>query len=187
MKNKVVNLFGIDESVLVLPHKKWTRISLSIDDKCKITVKCGRLVPDYLLTKYLESKISWITKRIKLLKSQNPIVKHKHTKEEILKLKQISKELVENKIIFLNSKYNFKYNSIDIKTYTTKWGSCSRSGNLTFNYKISLLPEDLQDYLIVHELCHLKEFNHSNKFWDLVQISIPDYKKLSKMLRVGDF
>ncbi len=65
----------------------------------------------------------------------------------------------------------------------TKWGSCSKKGNLNFNYKIALMPEKIADYIVVHELCHLKEFNHSRKFWNLVVKIIPDYLEIKKELK----
>ena len=83
--------------------------------------------------------------------------------------------LALKKIEAFNKIYQFKYNRVSIRNQKTRWGSCSKSGNLNFNYKIALLPEKLVDYIIVHELCHLKEFNHSEKFWALVSITIPDY------------
>lgn len=63
------------------------------------------------------------------------------------------------------------------------WGSCSKKGNLNFNWRLIQLPPELADYVIVHELCHLKELNHSQRFWDLVGQAIPDYKERRQALR----
>lgn len=91
--------------------------------------------------------------------------------------------LVESRIRYFNSFYNFKINRIAIKNTSTRWGSCSSKRNLNFNYKIIYLRPDLADYLIVHELCHLGELNHSKRFWALVCKTIPDYTKSNKELR----
>lgn len=94
-----------------------------------------------------------------------------------------ARHFVVNRINYLNSFYNLRINRIAIKNTRTRWGSCSSKGNLNFNYKIIYLRADLADYLLVHELCHLGELNHSKKFWALVAKTIPDYNKVNKELK----
>lgn len=69
------------------------------------------------------------------------------------------------------------YHTIRIKNQKSRWGSCSGKGNLNFNWKLIMAPEEVLDYLVVHELCHLKYMNHSKEFWSLVASLLPDYKK----------
>ena len=88
-----------------------------------------------------------------------------------------------NRFEYFNKFYSYKWNRIFIKNQKTRWGSCSKRGNLNFNYRIALLPPEAADYIIVHELCHLKEFNHSRNFWKLVEQQIPNYKILHKALK----
>jgi predicted metal-dependent hydrolase len=97
--------------------------------------------------------------------------------------KEQARIFVENRISYFNKIYNFKINRIAIKNTSTRWGSCSSKRNLNFNYKIIYLKPYLADYLIVHELCHLGELNHSKKFWTLVRQTIPEYAKINKELR----
>ena len=78
---------------------------------------------------------------------------------------------------------NVKYNSVNIKFYKRKLGSCSYNGKLAFNLKIITLPKKVIDYIIVHELCHLKHFNHSKDFWCLVEKYCPDYKDQKKWIK----
>lgn len=99
------------------------------------------------------------------------------------KYKTEARILVGQKLEKYNQVYNFKYNRVSIRDQKTRWGSCSKKGNLNFNYKIIFLPEDLADYIIVHELCHLKEFNHSIRFWSLVAQVFPNHLKLRAQLR----
>ena len=90
---------------------------------------------------------------------------------------------VENRINYFNKFYNFEINRIVIKNQSSRWGSCSSKANINFNYKIIYLRPALADYLIVHELCHLGELNHSRRFWDLVKKTIPDFVEINKELR----
>lgn len=91
--------------------------------------------------------------------------------------------LVTSRLAYFNAFYNFKYNKITIRNQTSRWGSCSRRGNLNFNYRIALIDPELADYVIVHELCHLGEFNHSPKFWELVARTMPEWRRVRKKLR----
>ena len=70
-----------------------------------------------------------------------------------------------------------------IKNSRTRWGSCSSKGNLNFNYRLALIEPELVDYVVVHELCHLKHFNHSIDFWREVERAVPNWKMLRKQLR----
>lgn len=84
---------------------------------------------------------------------------------------------------FFAKKYGFRFKSITIKTLKSRWGSCSREGNLNFNWRLIMAPTDVLDYVVVHEVCHLKQLNHSSKFWDLVEIECPNHKQAKKWLR----
>lgn len=75
------------------------------------------------------------------------------------------------------------YHDIRIKNQKSRWGSCSGQGNLNFNWKLIMAPEEVLDYLVVHELCHRKHMNHSKEFWALVASILPDYKKQERWLR----
>ncbi len=74
------------------------------------------------------------------------------------------------------------YNSIFIRGQRTRWGSCSPAGNLTLNWKLLMAPEEIIDYVVIHELTHLKHMNHSKKFWDMVEQYCPDWKRYRKWL-----
>lgn len=110
-------------------------------------------------------------------------VKTKKSKLDFDLYKKKALELVTSRLEFFNTTYNFKYNSVRIKNTTSRWGSCSSKGNLNFNYRIVLIDAKLADYIVVHELCHLGEFNHSEKFWGLVQKTIPDYIHIREELK----
>ena len=133
---------------------------------------------------FILQKAEWILKKIKIMGEKNPDgIFIRQSRKEYLKFKSVAYWLAKNKIKEFNKFYKFRYNKITIRNQKTRWGSCSEKGNLNYNYKITLLPEKYADYIIVHELCHLKELNHSHKFWNLVEKTIPDYKKRVKELR----
>ncbi|MSU60381.1 MAG: M48 family peptidase [Candidatus Staskawiczbacteria bacterium] len=107
----------------------------------------------------------------------------KRNRKEFLYYKERARLLVQNRIAHYNKIYHFKFNRIAIRNQRSRWGSCSKKGNLNFNYKIMLLPEKMADYVILHELCHLGEFNHSKNFWKLMAMRMPDYAKIKKQFK----
>ena len=111
------------------------------------------------------------------------IVISRRNKLHYKKHKELARIYIHNKLEYYNQFYDFSYNRVSIKNHKSRWGSCSAKRNLNFNYKILFLPEHVGDYIIVHELCHLKELNHSKRFWDLVGKAVPNYKDIRKQLR----
>lgn len=100
------------------------------------------------------------------------------------------KEAVERTRAFVTERaalwaaaYGITYRRIFIKKQKSRWGSCSLAGNLNFNYRLGFLPTKLADYVVVHELCHIQEHNHSPAFWALVARAYPDHKALRRSLR----
>lgn len=91
--------------------------------------------------------------------------------------KEAARKLVLARLHYFNQHYGFTWNRVAIRNQRRCWGSCSALGNLNFSYKLLLLPQHLTDYIIVHELCHLKELNHGQEFWGLVEEIMPDYKE----------
>lgn len=77
------------------------------------------------------------------------------------------------------------YNKVFIKDQSSRWGSCSTNRNLNFNWRAIMAPEPVIDYLVIHELCHLKEMNHSAAFWSMVEVYDPEYKKHRHFLKIN--
>ena len=97
-----------------------------------------------------------------------------------------AKELISRKIAVFSKQLGVNYNKVTVKTVRTRWGSCSRLGNLSFNWKLITVPEEVVDYVIIHELCHLKRMDHSSSFWRLVQKYSPDYNLHRKWLKAHE-
>jgi predicted metal-dependent hydrolase len=102
--------------------------------------------------------------------------------KDYVALKDSALRLAKERVSYFNKIYKFEYGAVKIRDQRSRWGSCSRKGNLTFNYRIALLAPELVDYIIVHELCHVREFNHSRSFWSLVELTVPNYAQLKKEL-----
>lgn len=113
------------------------------------------------------------------------IKRRRKPSRQYLAHKEEARKLVKERLEYWNQFYNFKYNKVFIKNTKSRWGSCSKKGNLNFNYRIALIEPVLADYIIVHELCHIGEFNHSPKFWSLVERTIPDWKlRRAKLMKI---
>ncbi|OGZ67154.1 MAG: hypothetical protein A3C58_02360 [Candidatus Staskawiczbacteria bacterium RIFCSPHIGHO2_02_FULL_34_10] len=151
---------------------------LEIKQSGELVVTVPRETDFYLVEQFIFRKSHWIVNKLKYFKSISGKIFLHTNKKEYLQYKERARLLVENRISYYNKIYHFNINRISIKNTKSRWGSCSKKGNLNFNYKIALLSKDLVDYVIVHELCHLGEFNHSKKFWKLVSLTIPNYKVL---------
>jgi len=104
-------------------------------------------------------------------------------RRDYLRDKEGARDLVMERLAHFNQHYNLKWGRVAIRNQRSRWGSCSKQGNLNFNYRIAHLPPHLQDYLVVHEMCHLREHNHSRAFWSLVAETIPSYATCRRELR----
>ncbi|MDB5194677.1 MAG: putative metal-dependent hydrolase [Parcubacteria group bacterium] len=132
---------------------------------------------------FVRSKEKWVLKQLKRVEKYKGRTMLRSTSAEYKKHKEAAREFIHARLLYWNTFYNFIYKDVRIKNTKSRWGSCSRKGNLNFNYKLALIPERLADYIIVHELCHLKEMNHGPKFWKQVERAMPDYKERRRELK----
>ncbi len=171
---------------LVFDIKRRARIRylrLAIDDSGTLVLTVPKTYPFFLIKLFVTKKWSWILQKIEQKKNSSSLLTIKHTKAEIDQYKKITKNLVQERIVFFQQYYGLEFKRTSVRDQKSRWGSCSSKGNLNFNYRLCLLPPELADYIIVHELCHLKEMNHSRNFWLLVAQTQPNYKQLKKQLK----
>lgn len=132
---------------------------------------------------FVQSKRDWIEEKLESIEevpsSDLRTTDHLH----FLLHRSAARKLVKAKLEQWNQIYQFEYGFFSIKKMKTRWGSCSPKGTMSFNYKVLFLPEELQDLVIIHELCHIKEKNHSSHFWNLVSLAKPKYKSLQRGIR----
>ncbi len=161
------------------------RMRITVRCDASVVVTVPRFFSQNKVERFLADKASWILKKITYFQKLGPVIGKPRVGGvvEYRKLKHHARALVKEKIAQINQLYNFSFNRISIKNHKSRWGSCSKKGNLNFNYKIIHLPADLAEYIVAHELCHLKELNHSSRFWDLVAKAIPDHKERRKKLK----
>jgi predicted metal-dependent hydrolase len=125
--------------------------------------------------------IKWVWRRVRVRKTRKKA--SAVGKRDYEMMKESARVLVHSRLEFFNTHYKFTYKKVFIKNTTTRWGGCSSHGNLNFNYKIVKLAPELADYLIVHEMCHLREMNHGPRFWALISETIPNYEVLNRQLK----
>jgi predicted metal-dependent hydrolase len=178
----------LNYTLRISPRARHLRLTVHPRDGLLVTVP--RRMSLKLAENFIKQKSSWIISKLDYIKN-HPLAKFTPEKKEQERIdyihhKELARILVKKRLEYFNQFYNFKFGRISIRNQKTRWGSCSRAGNLNFNYKISRLPQNLADYVVVHELCHLRELNHSPRFWSLVAQTIPDYLKIRKELRYSE-
>lgn len=154
--------------------------------------EAGRLIvraPFYMsrdaILQEIEKNRDWIDKHM-LMMQQREKEREKLPKfswEEIEKMAEEALAVIPPKVKEYAAVLGVSYGRVTIRNQKSRWGSCSAKGNLNFNCLLVNVPEDVRDYVIVHELCHRMEMNHSRQFWKLVESVLPDYQERRKWLK----
>lgn len=160
---------------------RYLRLSVGMDGSLSVTAPMS--YPQFLIRQFILRRFAWVQSAIAKRLSRPSLFRENHSPQEIKKYKILTKKLINARLEHFNHFYQFKYKKVTIRQARSRWASCSKKGNLNFNYRLYFVPPELLDYVIVHELCHLQEFNHSQKFWALVAQKIPDYRLLRKKLK----
>ncbi len=168
-----------------LKHRLGTRrIRLTVRSNGQVVVTAPRRAPKEMIDTFVAEQAAWIEQTVATLaKKKQAIPAPPGMQTSYLACKARAMKLVKARIAVYNKYYGFTVKRVVIKNHSSKWGSCSSKGNLNFNYRILFLPETLVDYIVVHELCHLKEMNHSKAFWALVKQTVPYHEARRKELR----
>jgi predicted metal-dependent hydrolase len=145
-----------------MPIGKKHRISLIEDNSKLIRIKDGNII----INKY----------------AFPDDIKVKRSIKRALNLE--AKEILPERVNYLANLYGFQFNELTIKPMKTRWGACSNSKNITLNCYLMMLPWNLIDYVILHELVHTIHMNHSDKFWSEVEKNLAEYKQIRKELRI---
>ena len=167
---------------IVKKSRRAKRMCLSVHFDGQIVVTTPPSARMSSVERFVRHEWDWL---MRALASLDPVDK-RHIRyfstEDYQRHKEEARAIIMRRLEYLNQYYGFQYNRVFIKNQRTCWGSCSEKKNLNFNYKIMFLPPSIRDYIIVHELCHLKEFNHSPRFWALVGKALFNYMSLRSQL-----
>ena len=156
-------------------------ISLCIKDG-RLLIKAPIGTSKAKIREIVNDHTDWVEKNIKKQNEKNAKISAL-TDEDVKRLKKLAKKVIPPKVEYYSKIMGLKYGRITITSAKTRFGSCSSKGNLSFSYLLMLYPESAIDYVVVHELCHLVEMNHSPSFYKLVANVFPDYKERQKILK----
>lgn len=162
-------------------------VAIQINPDLTITVRAPYRFPENEIKRFVKEKESWIQKHLMKMKERKEkyekLGMHPLTADEIQKLAQKAVEYIPKRVEYFAKIIGVTYGRITIRNQKTRWGSCSSKGNLNFNCLLMLTPPEIIDYVVVHELCHRKQMNHSKDFWKEVEKILPDYKESVSWLK----
>lgn len=159
-------------------------LSLQIKPDGRVVVRAPYRLPEREIRRFLDEKSDWLQKHLAQVNAANQEAEEAPlTIEDIRTLAQQAVQEFPERVRFFAQRMGVTYGKITIRNQATRWGSCSSQGNLNFNCLLMLAPPEVRDYVVVHELCHRKQMNHSAAFWAEVEAVLPDYKKSLNWLK----
>jgi len=161
---------------------KRVRITFNSSSSKEIKVIVPRGVSLKSVKKFVLSKQDLIIKNVQQIREQDKEARKNNGNNEPIKVQE-SANFLYDRLCELAKKNGFKFNKVSFRWQRTRWGSCSSKNNISLNIKIIRLPSDLQDYILLHELVHIRVKNHSKDFWNELEKYFPNAKKYRKELR----
>ncbi|MDD3239194.1 MAG: M48 family metallopeptidase [Lachnospira sp.] len=160
-------------------------MSLEVTSDVRVVVRAPRRMSDEQIMSFVNSKAEWLKQSVQKAQKHKEILdsSEKISDSEINRLKEQAQVVIPEKVRIYAEILQVSYGRITVRNQKTRWGSCSAKGNLNFNCLLMRAPEQIQDYVVVHELCHRKEMNHSMNFWREVEKVMPDYRERRKWLK----
>lgn len=162
-------------------------VAIQVNSDLSVTVRAPRSVSEKDIEEILKKKEAWISKHIEKIKETKERVEteptEKLTREKVIALAEEALKVIPERVEYFAKVIGVTYGKITVRNQKTRWGSCSSKGNLNFNCLLMLAPPEVLDYVVVHELCHRKQMNHSKAFWLEVEKVLPDYKEARKWLK----
>ena len=174
--------------VTVIKSRRKT-IAIQVNSDLSVTVRAPYGVTEKYIEEFLNKNEAWISKRMNEIKVKKKSIESKNvenvTLDKIKILADQALKIIPTRVEYFARIIGVTYGNITIRNQKTRWGSCSSKGNLNFNCLLMLAPPEVLDYVVVHELCHRKQMNHSKAFWTEVEKVFPDYKESINWLKEG--
>ena len=162
-------------------------VAIQVNSDLSVTVRAPRSVSEKDIEEILKKKEAWISKHIEKIKEAKERFEaeptEKLTREKVIALAEEALKVIPERVEYFAKVIGVTYGKITVRNQKTRWGSCSSKGNLNFNCLLMLAPPEVLDYVVVHELCHRKQMNHSKAFWLEVEKVLPNYKEVRKWLK----
>ena len=162
-------------------------VAIQVNSDLSVTVRAPRSASEKDIEEILKKKKAWISKHIEKIKETKERFEaeptEKLTREKVIALAEEALKVIPERVEYFAKVIGVTYGKITIRNQKTRWGSCSSKGNLNFNCLLMLAPPEVLDYVVVHELCHRKQMNHSKAFWLEVEKVLPNYKEVRKWLK----
>lgn len=162
-------------------------VAIQVNSDLSVTVRAPRSASEKDIEEILKKKEAWISKHIEKIKETKERFEaeptEKLTREKVIALAEEALKVIPERVEYFAKVIGVTYGKITVRNQKTRWGSCSSKENLNFNCLLMLAPPEVLDYVVVHELCHRKQMNHSKAFWLEVEKVLPDYKEVRKWLK----
>lgn len=164
-------------------RSKRRTLCLQVKRDGRVIVRAPLKTSEKLINDFVLKHTEWIKKKQNLVK--NAHIPEDFDKNEVKILKERAREIIEPILEYYSAKMGVSYERVSINSAKTRFGSCSSKKTLNFSFRLALYPYEAIEYVCVHELAHLKEMNHSKKFWAIVEAELPDYKERKQLLKRG--
>lgn len=155
-------------------------LAIEIRPDMRVIVRVPHSVPNSYIEQFISDRADWIVEHLRRMEQKN---RQCNNALPVKKLADKACTYIPERVAHFAPLVGVTYGRITIRNQRTRWGSCSSRGNLNFNCLLMLAPPEVIDYVVVHELCHRKEMNHSGRFWNEVAIVLPGYAEQEKWLK----
>lgn len=177
------------EVLIDVVYSSRKTLGLEVNEKGMVCLRAPKRASDRIIQEFAEEKKAWIIEKYLMMEKRRKEMAERgvpdYVKNPALEklYRQRAREQLQKRIVYFARKMGVSYGKITVRAAKTRWGSCSVQGNLSFHWKLVLMPPEVLDYVVVHELAHRKEMNHSSLFWAEVARILPDYRERRKWLK----